>query len=187
MARSPHPAWLAAAAISAVLGAARADAGPARRSLALPAPATSDSTAVNKFMWYFPSAQTVHVQLSAALGSNNGGMNFNGRSGGGATITIPLGWKARMHFVNLDAIPHSAIIIANQQPLPTIPQTAAFGGAYTRDVTAGLFTDQADDLNFNALPSGTYILVCGVPGHGPSGMWIWLVVSPDAKAPAYEL
>ncbi len=187
MVRSHHPAWLAAAAISAVLGAAWAGLGPSARHHAVPAPPASDSTAVNKFMWYFPSTQTVHVNLSAALGSNNGGMNFNGKSGGGATITIPLGWKARMHFVNLDAIPHSAIVIANQQPLPAIPQTAAFGAAYTRDVTGGLFTAQTDDLDFKTAPAGRYILVCGVPGHGPSGMWIWFVVSAEAKAPAYDM
>lgn len=92
-----------------------------------------------------------------------------------------------MHFTNLDAIPHSAIVIADQQPLPAIPQAAAFGGAYTRDLTGGLFTDQSDDLDFTARTAGKYVLVCGVPGHGPSGMWIWFVVSADAAAPSYAM
>ena len=151
-----------------------------------PAP-RADSTAVNKFMWFSAATQTVHVQLSAALGSNNGGMNFNGGSSGSATITVPVGWKTRMQFTNLDAIPHSAIIIANQQPLPTIPQTPAFGGAYTRDLTGGLNSGQGDDLDFKSSPAGKYILVCGVPGHGPSGMWIWFVVSGSAKEPSYAM
>jgi hypothetical protein len=30
-------------------------------------------------------------------------------------------------------------------------------------------------------------MVCGVPGHGPSGMWIWFVVAADAKVPAYDM
>lgn len=160
---------------------------PAERAARAGAASAADSTNVNKFMWYALSTQTVHLEVSAALGSDNGGMNFNGNSGGGATITIPVGWKVRTHFTNLDAIPHSAIIIANQQPLPTIPQTPAFGGAYTRDLTGGLMTDQSDGLNFTAAPAGKYVLVCGVPGHGPSGMWVWVVVADGAKAPTYSM
>ena len=178
-------ASVAAVLMSAALVALAQGSGkpaPARAT-----PTNTDSVTVNKFMWFSPATQTVHVKLSAALGSINGGMNFNGHASGSATVTVPVGWKVRMEFKNLDAIPHSAIIIANQQPLPTIPQTAAFGAAYTRDLTGGLFTDQTDDLNFKASPAGKYILVCGVPGHGPSGMWIWFVVSADAKAPTYDM
>jgi len=175
-----------AAALAAAIAAAVAVALPsaARASRARPA---ADSVAVNKFMWYAPAAQTVHLELNAALGSDNGGMNFNGSSGGGATITVPAGWKVRAHYTNLDAIPHSAIIITEQQPLPAVPQTPAFAGAYTRDLSGGLMTGQSDDLDFKASPAARYILLCGVPGHGPSGMWIWFVVSADAKVPAYTM
>ena len=154
-------------------------------AVASPPAIAPDSVAVNAFMWYDAAARTTHVQLSAALDGNNGGMNFNGASKGAATITVPAGWKLRMTFVNRDAIPHSAIIIADQRPLPAIPETPAFGGAYTSGLTAGLFTDQTDELKFTASPAGQYILVCGVPGHGASGMWIRFVVSPSATAPAY--
>lgn len=183
---------LALLAMSALRLAAQSPA-PAASSKPRAAPkppaaaVNADSVSVNKFMWYSPATQTVHLKLSAALGSINGGMNFNGNAGGSATITIPVGWKVRSLFTNLDAIPHSAIIIANQQPLPTIPQIPAFGAAYTRDLTAGLSTDQTDDMNFKAAPAGKYILVCGVPGHGPSGMWIWVVVSAGATVPAYQM
>jgi sulfocyanin len=114
-------------------------------------------------------------------------MNFNGSSSGRATITVPAGWKVLMHFTNLDAIPHSAIILPEQQPLPAIPQGAAFAGAYTVDVTAGLFTNKTDELNFTAGAAGKYMLMCGVPGHSPSGMWIWFVVSTTAVAPGYQM
>ena len=149
--------------------------------------ARSDSTSVNKYMWFSPTARTVHVSLNAGVGGNNGGMNFNGGASGSNTITVPAGWKVRIHFTNLDAIPHSAIVIADQQPLPSIPQQAAFGAAYTRDLTGGLFTDQTDDLNFTAGTAGKYVVVCGVPGHGPSGMWIRFVVSAEAAAPSYAM
>ena len=188
--RRLRTAWPAVALLVVSL-LLRGQGPPVANASNAPAPRTAsaspDSAGVNKFMWYATSTQTVYVDVSAALGSHNGGMNFNGGSGGSATITVPLGWKVRMKFVNLDAIPHSMIIIANQQPLPAIPQTAAFGAAYTRDLTAGLFTAQGDDVNFTATAAGKYLMVCGVPGHAPSGMWIWFVVSADAKAPTYGM
>ena len=153
--------------------------------IAAAAPPAADSVGVNAFLWYEPAARTAHLQVAAALDGNNGGMNFNGASNGGATITVPAGWKVRLAFVNRDAVPHSAIIIAGQPPVPAIPETPAFGGAYTTGLTAGLFTDQRDELNFTASPAGQYILACGVPGHGARGMWIRFVVSSNAKTPAY--
>jgi uncharacterized cupredoxin-like copper-binding protein len=33
--------------------------------------------------------------------------------------------------------------------------------------------------------TGTYRIVCGVPGHALSGMWIWLKVDPAAKQPSF--
>jgi sulfocyanin len=147
----------------------------------------ADSVGVNPYMWFSPSSRTVHVALNASVGANNGGMNFNGNSRGAATITVPAGWKVRMHFTNLDAIPHSAIVITDQDPLPDLPQTPAFAGAYTRDLTGGLATSQTDDLNFTAGPAGKYILLCGVPGHGPSGMWVRFEVAADTNAPSYTM
>ena len=151
------------------------------------APAFADSVVVNPYMWFSPPTKTVHIALNASVGGNNGGMNFNGGSRGSATITVPAGWKVRMHFTNLDAIPHSAIIITERDPLPAIPQDPAFAGAYTRDHTSGLATSQSDDLSFAAARAGKYILLCGVPGHGPSGMWVRFEVAGDAKAPSYTM
>jgi len=149
--------------------------------------APSDSVGVNQYMWFSLSSRTVHIALNASVGGNNGGMNFNGGSKGSATISVPVGWTVRMHFTNLDAIPHSAIVITNQDPLPDFPQTPAFARAYTRDLTGGLAMSQTDDLNFTAAPAGKYILVCGVPGHGPSGMWIRFEVLAETKAPSYAM
>ena len=146
-----------------------------------------DSVGVNPYLWFSPATRTLHHARNSSVGGNNGGMNFNGSSKGSATITVPAGWKVRMHFTNLDAIPHSAIVISDQGPLPTFPQTPAFAGAYTRDLAGGLAMSQTDDLNFTAAPAGKYILLCGVPGHGPSGMWVRFEVAGDAKAPSYTM
>jgi sulfocyanin len=149
------------------------------------APASADSVKVNEFMSYDPAGKTVALKVLAAHGSVNGGLNFNGASNGGATITIPAGWTVAMAFLNEDAIPHSAILLPNKMPFPAQPQDPAIPRAYTADVTAGLGTGKTDQTTFKASPAGEYLLACGVPGHAPSGMWIRLNVSADAKAPTY--
>ncbi len=167
-------------------------AKPAAATAAAPAAApASTSTAsdssvkVNEFLSYDPAAKTVSLKLFAAHGSVNGGMNFNGASNGGSTITIPVGWSVSWNFTNEDAIPHSAIVLVNKMPLPAQPQEPAIPRAYTKDVTAGLPTNGTDQTTFKASPAGQYVIACGVPGHAPSGMWIHLDVSADAKVPSY--
>ncbi len=150
-----------------------------------PAAASSD-VKVNEFMTYDPAAMTVKLKLNSAHGSNNGGMNFNGGFSGNATITIPAGWSVSWNFTNEDAIPHSAIVLVNKQPFPAQPQDPAIPRAYTNDVGGGLATGKTDATTFKALPPGDYVIACGVPGHAPSGMWIKLTVSADAKVPSYE-
>ena len=152
---------------------------------AAPAAPIDSGTKVNEFMSYDPAAKTVSLKLNAAHGSVNGGMNFNGASNGGATITVPAGWSVSWQFRNEDAIPHSAIVLANTRPFPAQPQEPAIPRAYTNDVTAGLPTNGTDQTTFKASTAGQYVIACGVPGHAPSGMWINFVVSADAKAPTY--
>jgi sulfocyanin len=169
-----HNASKPAAAVAAPVTAPATAAAPA---------AAADS--VNEFMSYDPAAKTVALKLFAAHGSVNGGMNFNGASNGNATITVPVGWTVSWQFKNEDAIPHSAIVLANKQPFPAQPQVPAIPRAYTSDVTAGLPTNGTDQTTFKASPAGQYVIACGVPGHAPSGMWINFNVSADAKAPTY--
>jgi sulfocyanin len=150
-----------------------------------PSAPVDSGTTVNEFMSYDPAAKTAALKLFAAHGSVNGGLNFNGASNGGATITVPVGWTVSWMFKNEDAIPHSAIILPNKMPFPAQPQDPAIPRAYTQDVTGGLPTGGTDQTTFKASTAGQYLLACGVPGHAPSGMWINFVVSADAKAPTY--
>lgn len=160
---------------------------PARDSTATsPAPkAASTNVPLNEFLSYDPAAKSVALNLFAAHGPTNGGMNFNGGSNGGVTITVPVGWTVAWAFKNEDAIPHSAIVLPNKMPFPAQPQVPAIPRAYTNDVTGGLPTGGTDQTTFKASPAGQYLIVCGVPGHAPSGMWIHFDVSADAKIPAY--
>ena len=147
--------------------------------------AASADVKVNEFMSYDPAAKTVALKLFAAHGSMNGGMNFNGGANGSATITVPVGWSVSWLFTNEDAIPHSAIVLANKMPFPAQPQDPAIPRAYTNDVTGGLMTGKTDQTTFKASTAAQYVIACGVPGHAPSGMWIRFDVSADAKIPAY--
>ncbi len=160
---------------------------PAKSAAATtPAPiAASADVKVNEFMSYDPAAKTVALKLFAAHGSMNGGMNFNGGASGSVTITVPVGWAVSWLFTNEDAIPHSAIVLANKMPFPAQPQDPAIPRAYTNDVTGGLMTGKTDQTTFKASTAAQYVIACGVPGHAPSGMWIHFDVSADAKIPAY--
>jgi sulfocyanin len=150
-----------------------------------PAAAPDSSVKVDEFMSYDPAAKSVALKLFSAHGPVNGGMNFNGASNGGSTITVPVGWTVSWKFTNEDAIPHSAIVLANQQPFPAQPQDPAIPRAYTKDVTGGLPTNGTDQTTFKASAPGHYVIACGVPGHAPSGMWIKFEVSADATVPTY--
>lgn len=174
----------AAAALGICLTIAAGRAATAHRvaARAAPPPVAHDSST---FMSADAAAKKVSIHLYAAYNSQNGGMNFNGGSAGNQTITVPLGWSVHIAFENKDAIPHSAIILPDHLPLPLQPDHPAIARAYTKDVTAGIPTDGTDTMDFTAQPAGKYLIVCGVPGHGPSGMYIKFVVSADAKAPQY--
>lgn len=183
----------AALLVSTASGAQGSGAVTSKRHVNASKPAAAPATPVaappevkvNEFMSYDPAAKTVALKIFAAHGSVNGGMNFNGGSNGSATITVPLGWSVSWAFKNEDAIPHSAIVLANKMPFPAQPQDPAIPRAYTNDVTAGLTTGQTDQTTFKAAPAAQYVIACGVPGHAPSGMWIHFDVSADAKLPTY--
>jgi len=143
---------------------------------------SAPSVTVNKFLSYDASAKKVTLKVTAALTSARGGFNFNGGSNGDQTITVPLGWSIHVDVNNIDAIPHSAIIIKDALPLPSAPDQAAIGGAYTIQLPA---TTGHDTMDFTAAPAGKYLIACGIPGHTASGMYIRFVVDGSAPVPTY--
>ena len=95
-------------------------------------------TKVNQFMSYTAATKTVDLTLIAAFNTVQGGFNFNGGSQGKSVITVPVGWTINADVLNKDAIPHSAILIADQTPIPNAPDTPAIPRAYTAHLTDGL-------------------------------------------------
>ena len=141
---------------------------------AAPAPAGQD-----QWLKYDAGSNTVTFELIA------GPFNFNGFTNGGATLTLPAKANVVMNFVNKDGTPHSAEIISGEGPIPNAAGDPAIPRAYTNKALEGLPQEATDVMRFTVPESGKYRIFCGVPGHGLSGMWIWMKVDPAAKAPSF--
>lgn len=145
-------------------------------------------TAPPKSLSYNAATNTVTFALQAGAAPAPGGIgsfNFNGYSNGGATLVVPPSSKIVMNFVNLDGVPHSAVLIADSDPMPAIGGDPAIPRAYTKDVAQGLPQGGTDIIGFTAPATGSFRIFCGVPGHGQSGMWIRFRVDPSAKSPSW--
>jgi len=113
------------------------------------------------------------------------GFQFNGFSSGAATLTLPPKANVVINFVNKDGTPHSAEVIPGDGPIPNAGGDPALPRAFTNQLLQGLPQEGTDNMKFTMPASGSYRIFCGVPGHGLSGMWIWMKVDPAAKAPSF--
>lgn len=141
---------------------------------ATPAPAPADS-----FLKFDAATNTVTFELVA------GPFDFNGYTSGGATLTVPPGSNNVINFAQDDGTPHSAEIASGTGPVPNSGGEAAIPRAYTNKLIEGLPQGATDVMKFTAPDSGSYRIICGVPGHALSGMWIWYTVDPAAKTPSF--
>src|SRR5947209_18456619 len=166
--------------MAVAVGAAAPVAARIQGGTAAPAPAVDPS-----WLQVDTVTKTVTFQLVAGLTGLNGALNFNGFRDGELTLTVPLGWTVVMEFRNHDGmLQHSAEGIAETHPLPTQPVTPAFPRAVTVRLAEGLPSEGRDDLRFIADKGGSYLIFCGVPGHGAAGMWIRLEVSGSVRQPS---
>ncbi|HET9709285.1 MAG TPA: sulfocyanin-like copper-binding protein [Gemmatimonadales bacterium] len=128
--------------------------------------------------------KTVQFQLIAGFSGLNGALNFNGFGDGGLTFTVPAGWHVVIHFTNHDGmLAHSAVVIADSVVPTAGASSPAFSQAVTLKVQEGLTTTERDDMKFVADKAGSYLLICGVPGHAAAGMWIRFKVAAGAERP----
>jgi len=131
------------------------------------------------------ATQIVSFQLIAGLTGLNGALNYDGFRDGELTLTVPLGSNVVLHFRNHDGmLPHSAEVIPDSHPLPPGPVAPAFPRALTLRLEQGLISEQTDDVRFIAFRGGSYLIFCGVPGHGAAGMWIRLEVVGSIRTPS---
>jgi sulfocyanin SoxE-like protein len=148
-------------------------------SASAPAAAPASAAAPDKWLSYDAATNTVTFDLIA------GPFTFNGYRNGEGTLVVPSKANMVINFVNKDGTPHSAIVISGEGPIPNAASDPAIPRAYTNKVLEGLPQEAGDVMRFPVPESGTYRIFCGVPGHGLSGMWIWLKVDPAAKAPSF--
>jgi len=137
-----------------------------------------------KWLKWNPTTRTVTFELIAGLtGQVKSPFNFNGYVDGELTLVVPESTTVVMNFINEDGTPHSALIIDDKEPMPSMAESAAIPRAYTAKASEGLGYYAKDVMRFRAAPSGAYRIFCGVPGHGLSGMWIRFKVAPGLPEP----
>jgi hypothetical protein len=128
------------------------------------------------------AARTVRLTLEATHPAGAPSAAINGYREGGVQVVVPAGWAIAWEWRSADsAAPHSLVVMAEREKLPTEGGRPAFTNAMTRMVTAGLAAGQTDRTTFEPDQPGWYWLLCGVPGHALAGEWIGLRVDPDAK------
>ncbi|MEA2725421.1 MAG: hypothetical protein QOH59_3192 [Gemmatimonadales bacterium] len=159
--------------------AKKANTTPAPQKAAGPDSAAPPATAPDKWLSYDPATNTVTFELIA------GPFTFNGYRNGEGSLVVPPKANMVINFVNKDGTPHSAIVISGDGPIPNAATDPAIPRAYTNKVLEGLPQEAGDVMRFPMPETGTYRIFCGVPGHGLSGMWIWLKVDPAAKTPSF--
>ena len=133
----------------------------------------------DKYLKWDAGSKTAIFELQA------GPFTFNGFSSGGGTLTLPPNANVVINFINKDGTPHSAEVIPGEGAIPNEAEDAAIPRAYTTKVLEGLPQEGSDNMKFTVPASGTYRIFCGVPGHGLSGMWIWMKIDPAAKTPSF--
>lgn len=148
-------------------------------SASSPATAPAPKAAADKWLSYDQATNTVTFELIA------GPFTFNGFRNGEGVLVVPPKANMVINFVNKDGTPHSAIVISGDGPIPNSATDPAIPRAYTNKVLEGLPQEGSDVMRFAVPESGTYRILCGVPGHGLSGMWIWFKIDPAAKAPSF--
>lgn len=132
--------------------------------------------------------QTVTLDVVAGSTTDNNSWNFNGFYNGNATVTVPEGYAVTINFSNQDPnMAHSVGVdsrTGNFPPNFTDP-TPAFAGAISSDptsLTAATMPGESETVSFTADAAGEYSLVCYIPGHAVTGMWIHFNVSADGAS-----
>jgi len=163
------------------------DATPAEEAAPAEAPASAPAGEMTMTDWFHvdEANQMVHMTITAGAVDNViGYWNFNGGANGDMTITVPEGYNVMIDFKNDDpAMAHSLGISATNSGFGAmVDPVAAFEGAMTSNptsMTQATMPGQEESISFVASTAGEYAMVCYIPGHAATGMWIRFNVSSD--------
>lgn len=130
------------------------------------------------------AARTVRVTLVAGETDANNRWNFGGYANGEATVVVPVGYTVTVNFENRDPVHyHSVGVLAKAASYPAVFEeaTPVFDGAITSNATSMMEATApgggTESITFVASEAGEYALVCPVPAHAVTGMWIGFEVS----------
>jgi FtsP/CotA-like multicopper oxidase with cupredoxin domain len=144
------------------------------------APAAASASGIPDWYQIDNDAETVVLQIAAQM---DGGWKMNGMALGAGTITVPVGYEITVEFTNDDpAMAHSLGIDAQVGGYPAMfedPQPA-FSGAVTGDptsMTESTLPGETESFTFTADAAGEYAMVCYIPAHAVTGMWVRFNVS----------
>lgn len=134
------------------------------------------------------ASKTVTLDIVAGATTDNNSWNFNGHYNGDATVTVPEGYTVNVNFSNHDAnMAHSFGIderTGNFPPNITNP-VPVFEGAITSNptsLTEATMPGESETLSFVAATAGQYSIICYIPGHAVTGMWMHFTVSSDGSS-----
>lgn len=175
-------------ALFACGGGEPASEAPATEAASQPAAAAAAAPAAADWFQIDEASQTVTLNLVAGSTTDNNSWNFNGFYNGNATVTVPEGYTVNVNFSNSDAnMAHSVGVderTGNFPPNMADP-TPVFAGGISADptsLTSATMPGESESFSFVADAAGEYTLVCYIPGHAVTGMWIHFNVSADGSS-----
>ena len=155
--------------------------------MALPARA-QDGLEMPDWMTVDKAAKTVTLDIVAGKTDANNHWNFNGYARGEATIVVPEGFTVTLNFKNEDPVMvHSIGVGQRMDAFPAMFENPSpvFAGAMSSnptDMVNATKTGASETLTFVVDKAGDYALICFIPAHATTGMWIGFSVSSDGKA-----
>jgi sulfocyanin SoxE-like protein len=131
------------------------------------------------------AAHAVSLKLDVTAPAGSPSPLIGGYRDGGVQIVVPRGWTVAWQWESQDSTaPHSLVLMAEREKIPTEGGRPAIDNAMTKAVTTGLEAGSRDVTSFAAEQVGWYWLLCGVPGHAIRGEWIGFKVDAEAQVPA---
>ena len=133
------------------------------------------------------AGMTVTIELAAGLTADNNYWNFNGFYGGTGEIVVPAGYAVTINFVNNDpGMAHSVGVDARTSGFPSMftAPAPAFEGAMSSNPTSltdATMPGESETISFTAAEAGEYSLVCFIPAHALTGMYVRFTVSADGE------
>jgi len=136
--------------------------------------------------WYRIDGNRVELDIVAGATPDGQYWNFNGGRNGDMVISVPVGSEVTIRFRNDDPIaPHSiGVAPFTSTPPADPPSESVFSGALSsnpKSMTDSTLPGESESITFTADQAGEYSLLCYIPGHGVTGMWVRFNVGQEAS------